>query len=374
MKHKLLLSCSLALSLVLVSCSSDATTTPSDDTASTDDTTQINNTIQENAETEESVTLLAYDSFTPSEGIFDAFTAATGTKVNVVLGGDAGELVSKAILTAGNPEGDVLWGVDNTLSSRAIDGDIFEQYTSKNTEFMGDDVTSLIAPDNVLTPVDTGDVCVNYDKAWFENKNIAPPSSLADLIKPEYKNLLVTQNPNTSSPGLAFVLATIAKFGENSWQDYWSSLRDNGVKIVDGWTQAYTVDFSGSSGKGDYPLVVSYGSSPPAEVVYADPPIAEPPTGVIESTCFRQVEFAGVLRGAKNPVAARALVDYLTSETFQADLPLTLFVYPVNTKVVLPEVFTKFAVKPTTPLSLSAPDIETNRAKWIELWTSAALR
>lgn len=366
MKHKLLLRCSLALSLVLISCSSES--------VSTNETGPTDESVPAAEQLEKSVTLLAYDSFTPSEGIFDAFTAATGTKVNVVLGGDAGELVSKAILTAGNPEGDVLWGVDNTLSSRAIAGDVFEQYTSENMALMNDDVTSLVAPDNVLTPVDTGDVCVNYDKAWFDSRSIVPPSSLADLIKPEYKNLLVTQNPNTSSPGLAFVLATIAKFGENSWQDYWASLRDNGVKIVDGWTQAYTVDFSGSSGKGAYPLVVSYGSSPPAEVVYADPPIAEPPTGVIESTCFRQVEFAGVLRGAKNPTAARALVDYLTSDAFQADLPLTLFVYPVNTKVSLPEVFTKFAVKPASPLALPAADIEENRTKWIELWTSAALR
>ena len=373
MKNKFLVSCSLALGIMIVSCSSDSGT-KSTSTVPTDDTVLADSTVPSNMELEESVTLLAYDSFTPSEGIFDAFTAATGTKVNVVLGGDAGELVSKAILTAGKPEGDVLWGVDNTLSSRAIEGDIFEQYTSANTTSMSDDVTSLIAPDNVLTPVDTGDVCVNYDKAWFEKENIEPPASLADLIKPEYKNLLVTQNPNTSSPGLAFLLATIAKFGENSWQDYWSSLRDNGVKIVDGWTQAYTIDFSGSSGKGDYPLVVSYGSSPPAEVVFSDPPIAEPPTGVIESTCFRQVEFAGVLRGAKSPAAARALVDYLTSEAFQTDLPLTLFVYPVNTKVELPEVFTKFAVKPLNPLALPAKDIEENRTKWIELWTSAALR
>jgi len=323
---------------------------------------------------EDTVTLLAYDSFFPSKGIFDSFTEQTGTKVNVVLGGDAGELLSKAILTAGNPEGDVLWGVDNTLMSRAVNANIFDRYTSPNLSSMNSDVTDLVKESNVLTPVDTGDVCINFDKSWFASNKIAPPTSLDDLVKPEYKNLLVVQDPTTSSPGLAFLLATIAKFGENSWQDYWASLRANGVKIVDGWTQAYTVEFSGSSGKGKYPLVVSYGSSPPAEVVYAEPAISEPPTAVIESTCFRQIEFAGVLNGTKNPVAARALIDFLTSETFQSDLPLTLFVYPVSSSVSLPDVFTKFAVRAKDPLTLAPQDIEINRAQWIKAWSAVALR
>lgn len=324
------------------------------------------------ASTPESLTILAYDSFTPSEGIFDEFTAETGIKVEVVTGGDAGELVAKAVLTAGKPEGDVLWGVDNTLMSRALEADVFVPHRSAHLDDLNADAVALVEGD-LLTPVDTGDVCVNYDKAWFDDKGIALPATLADLIKPEYKGLLVVQNPNTSSPGLAFLLATIAQFGENSWQDYWSSLRDNDVKIVDGWTEAYTVEFSGSSGKGDRPLVVSYASSPPAEVVYSDPPVTEPPTGVIESTCFRQVEFAGVLRGTKYTEAAGKLVDYLSGPTFQADLPLTLFVNPTNTTVELPKVFTDFAVQPAAPLSIEPEAIEANRTAWLEAWRAAAL-
>lgn len=248
--------------------------------------------------TPRSLTLLAYDSFTPSDGIFDAFTNETGIKVEVVTGGDAGELVAKAVLTAGEPEGDVLWGVDNTLMSRAVEADVFVPHRSRHIDDLDPTAVALVA-DDLLTPVDTGDVCVNYDKSWFNEKKLAPPVSLEDLVKPDYKGLLVVQNPNTSSPGLAFLLATIARFGEDGWQDYWSALRDNEVKVVDGWTEAYTIEFSGSSGKGSRPLVVSYASSPPAEVVYSDPPIDAPPTAVIESTCFRQVEFAGVLRGTK---------------------------------------------------------------------------
>lgn len=328
--------------------------------------------VDDGTTTPKSLTLLAYDSFTPSEGIFDAFTKETGIAVEVVTGGDAGELVAKAVLTAGKPEGDVLWGVDNTLMSRALAADVFVPHRSAHIDDI--DPQSLAHVDgDLLTPVDTGDVCVNYDKEWFNDKDIAPPTSLADLVKPDYKGLLVVQNPNTSSPGLAFLLASIAQFGENSWQDYWSSLRDNDVKIVDGWTEAYTVEFSGSSGKGNRPLVVSYASSPPAEVVYADPPVSEPPTGVIESTCFRQVEFAGVLRGTKHEEAAGKLVDYLSGPTFQADLPLTLFVNPANTTVELPQVFTDFAATPDSPLTMDPAAIERNRTTWLEAWRASAL-
>jgi thiamine transport system substrate-binding protein len=324
------------------------------------------------ASTPKSLTLIAYDSFTPSEGIFDAFTEETGIAVEVVTGGDAGELVAKAVLTAGEPEGDVLWGVDNTLMSRALAADVFVPHRSAHIDDLDPQALALVEND-MLTPVDTGDVCVNYDRTWFVDRGIEPPTSLADLSTPPYKGLLVVQNPNTSSPGLAFLLATIAQFGESGWLDFWSSLRENDVKVVDGWTEAYTVEFSGSSGKGSRPLVVSYASSPPAEVVYADPPVAEPPTGVIESTCFRQVEFAGVLRGTEDEDAAGLLVDYLSGPTFQADLPLTLFVNPANTTVELPRVFTDFAATPDAPLTMDPATIEENRTTWLEAWRAAAL-
>lgn len=320
------------------------------------------------------LTLLAYDSFTPTEGIFDEFTQKTGISVEVILGGDTGQLISKAILTSGNPEGDVLWGVDNTFLTRAINGKVFSPYTSPQTKNMSDDVVALTQPEGVVTPVDTGDVCINYDKKWFSQRNIAPPQSLEDLALPAYKDLLVVQNPASSSPGLAFLLSTIAAFGEDGWQSYWKKLRTNGVKVVDGWTEAYTIEFSGSSGKGTRPLVVSYASSPPAEVVYSDPPVSEPPTAVIDTTCFRQVEFAGILRGSKSENAAKLLIDYLADTTFQSDLPLTLFVNPVNKNVSLPEVFTSFAAQPASPFTMDPVTIEENRVVWVDTWSSIALR
>ena len=297
------------------------------------------------------VTLLAYDAFTPQEGIFDAFTAATGAKVKVVTGGDSGVLISKAILTAGTPEGDVLWGLDNTLLSRAQKAELLTSYE----------------------PVDTGDICVNYDKQWFASRNIAPPTSLEDLALPAYKNLLVVQDPVASSPGLGFLLGTIAHFGVDKWQNYWKSLKENGVHVSPDWTSAYTIDFSGSSGKGKYPLVVSYGSSPPAEVLYAEKSIDTPPTAVIESTCFRQTEYVGALRGTRNPKLAAQLISYLQDVPFQESMPLSLFVFPVNKKATLPDLFTKFAVAPKNPLTLEPADIEKNRDSWLSTWREIIL-
>ena len=306
-----------------------------------------NNTTEKPTE----VVLVAYDAFTPQEGIFDQFTKDTGVKVKVVTAGDTGTMVSKAILTAGKPEGDVMWGIDNTFLSRAQKAELLTAYE----------------------PVDEGDICVNYDKTWFANKNIAVPETFEDLASPTYKNLLVIQDPTTSSPGLGFLLATISHFGETKWQDYWKQLTSNGVKIVSDWTAAYTVEFSGSSGKGSYPLVVSYGSSPPAEVVYSATPIDEPPTGVMEATCFRQTEYVGVLRGTKNEKIAQQLVDYLLDVPFQESMPLTLFVFPINKDAVLPEVFQKFAVRPSKPLTMSPDSIEKNRDTWLDAWRAIAL-
>jgi len=298
------------------------------------------------------VTLLAYDAFTPEEGVFDEFTNVTGVTVKVVTGGDSGVLVSKAILTAGNPEGDVLWGVDNTMLSRAQQASLLMSYE----------------------PVNTGDICINADKEWFASSDVPIPTRLEDLVLPQYRGLLVTQDPVASSPGLGFLLGTIAHFGEGKWQAFWEAL--NGyVHIAPDWTTAYTVDFSGSSGNGKYPLVVSYGSSPPAEVLYADPsnPLTEPTTSVIESTCFRQTEYVGILRGTTNSVAAEALVMYLLGKRFQESMPLSLFVFPVNQEAVLPDLFVKFAVRAKNPLTVSPQDIELNREKWLNEWRALLL-
>jgi len=318
------------------------------------------------------VTLLTHDSFALTKTLLSDFTARTGITIKVVTDGDAGELVNKAALTAGNPEGDVLYGVDNTLLSRALEQGVFDPYVSPDAA----DVPAALkaATDDAVTPIDYGDVCVNIDDGWFAKKGIAVPTSLDDLTKPAYKDLLVTENASTSSPGLAFLLATIAKYGEDGYQDYWSRLRANGVKVANGWQEAYDGDYT-VSGKGSRPLMVSYASSPPAEIVYAsDPKPAKPYSSVMTDGCFRQVEYAGVLKGTKNPDAARAVVDFLLSPAVQADVPLSMYVYPALPGVTLPDVFTKWAAVVPSPLTLDPATIDAKRSQWVDAWDQVTLR
>jgi thiamine transport system substrate-binding protein len=320
----------------------------------------------------DTVTLVTHDSFAVSKPVLRAFTEQTGIAVEVLKAGDAGAMVNQAILTKDDPLGDVLFGVDNTFLSRALDESIFERYRARDLDRVPADLQ--LDDRHRVTPIDTADVCLNYDRAWFTDRGIVPPRSLDDLTEPAYRDRLVVENPATSSPGLAFLLATVARYGEDGWDGYWQRLRANGVKVVDGWEQAYNGEFSGAAGKGDYPIVVSYASSPPAEVYFADPQPADAPTAALTDTCFRQIEFAGVLRGARNSRGARRLVDFMLSERFQADMPLQMFVYPARARTPLPPVFTRFAAVPRAPLSLPPDEIGQHREEWIDQWTDTVLR
>jgi thiamine transport system substrate-binding protein len=222
-------------------------------------------------------------------------------------------------------------------------------------------------------PVDSGDVCVNYDRSWFAGQGIDPPVTFGDLLRPELAGQLVVQNPATSSPGLAFLLGTVAEFGDAGWQAYWQRLRELDVEVVDSWDTAYYDRFSGSGG-GDRAMVVSYGTSPPAEVYFAAEPPSEAPTGVATETCFRQTEYAGILRGTPAPDGATRLLDFLQGERFQRELPLTLFVYPSNPEVALPDVFEQFAVQPASSRTIAPDEIAERRTEWQDEWTTIVLR
>ena len=319
------------------------------------------------------VVLVTHDSLVVSKDVRTAFEGESGFKLRILKTGDANEALTKALLTAGNPQGDVLFGVDNNLLSRALEGDLFAAYESPGLSNV--DAELVLDPDHRVTPVDRGDVCLNFDKAWFRDRGVDPPRSMADLGDARYNGLLVVENPATSTPGLAFLFATIARFGEDGWQDYWRRLREKDVLVVDRWEEAYTVQFSGTAGTiGDRPIVVSYASSPPAEVIFRTPRPSAAPTGVIVDSCFRQIEFAGVLRGARNEEGARKLIDFMLSKRFQEDVPLNMFVFPVTRDAQLPAEFEKFAVVPANPLELLPAEIEANRDDWIKEWTDIVIR
>jgi thiamine transport system substrate-binding protein len=319
--------------------------------------------------------VMTHDSFSISKEALAQFEQACGCRVEFLKSGDAGLALNKAILSKGNPLADVFYGVDNTFLSRALKEEICEPYASPALAGIPDDLK--LDPGGSLLPVDYGYVTLNYDKAYFADNDIPLPQTLRDLTDPAYKGLLVVENPATSSPGLAFLLATVAVFGEDgnySYLDFWRDLRKNDVLVVDGWESAYYESFS-RSGSGDRPLVVSYATSPAAEVFFADPQPAESPTGNIlpPGESFRQVEFACVLKGAAQPELARRWVDFMLGETFQADIPLQMWVYPARTGTPLPEVFVKYAQAPEQTAQIPPEQIEANRERWLQDWSDAVL-
>jgi len=290
------------------------------------------------------VSLVTHDSFVMDKSLVADFNKTTGFRLNLIKAGDTGSLTNRLILTKGVPIADAVFGIDNTFAGLA---------TSNN----------LI--DGSLTAIDFGDVCFNYDKLWFANNKIAPPTSVKQLIEPTYKNLTVISNPNTSSPGLSFLAASIEIFGESGWQSYWKSLKKNDVKVSAGWEDAYFVEFSGSSGKGAYPIVLSYASSP-ADEVRAD---GQSQTASIMDGCFRQTEYAGVLKNAKNPLGAAAVVKYLLGSKFQSSLPQAMYMYPIVKNTPIPEKWNKFATLATRTYG-DTLKIDANRKSWLTQWSA----
>jgi thiamine transport system substrate-binding protein len=312
------------------------------------------------------LTLMTHDSFALSEGVLESFTEETGITVVLLESGDAGTMLGQAILTKDNPIADVAFGVDNTFLSRALAEGIFSEYQSPSLAA----VPAELLVDPHVTPIDFGYVCVNYDKAAFSST--PPPASLSDLTHPDYRDMLIVQDPASSSPGLAFLLATVATFGENgsyTWRDYWRGLKDNGVLVTSGWTEAYTGAFSGGGGGGDRPIVVSYASSPAVGVYFTDPPPADAPTAAILDGCFRQVEYAGILAESDQQQEAGMLIDYLLTTEVQEDIPLNMFVYPANANAELPQVFTDYSPVPVAPVEIAVETIEQSREIWINEWT-----
>ncbi len=316
------------------------------------------------------VVLMTHDSFAISDDVLAAFEDETGVPITILEAGDAGSMLNQAILTKDAPVADVLYGVDNTFLGRALSEDLFLPYSPAALADVDPDlVPTDVDPEGHVVPIDYGDVCVNYDEDAFDG-DLPPPASLTDLTDPAYRDMLVVEDPATSSPGLAFLLATVATFPEDSatpWTDYWQALVANGVEVVPGWEQAYYGRFSGGSGEGDRPLVVSYASSPVAEVYFSG--LDHAPTGVVTDGCFRQIEYAGILAGTDRLEIARKLIDFMMSRRFQEDIPLNMFVYPANTQARLPDVFIEFSQIPDRPATVAPDVIDANRERWIETWT-----
>ncbi len=322
------------------------------------------------------LTLVTHDSFDASEEVIRQFEEEAGVKLNILKSGDAGEMVNMLLLSKDAPLGDVVYGVDNTFLSRALEGGLFQPYDAPALADIPDRLK--LDPENRLLPVDFGHVTLNYDIQWFKDHDLEPPTDIADLIEPAYKGLTVVENPASSSPGLAFLFTTVWRYGhigEYTYLDYWRDLKANDVLVTDGWSDAYFGQFTaGSGGEGDRPIVVSYATSPAAEVFFNN--LTEPPTASVNTpgNSFEQVEFAGILANSPKQEAARKLVDFLLSPAFQEDIPQHMWVYPANGKAKVGDLFERWVQIPADPVQLSPDEIAAHREAWIEGWTDVMLR
>lgn len=288
------------------------------------------------------VRLAAHDSFVISDELIQKFETDTGYELEILRLGDTGSLTNQLILTKNAPVADAVFGIDNTFQGKALDENII----------LGE-----------FSAIDYSDVAFNYDIAWFEENQITPPTSWRELGEERFRNLVVVTNPNFSSPGLAFLATTHAGF-ETSAEvyAYWRGLRDNGTKIAGSWEDAYFSDFTRYGG--NFPIVLSYASSPAAEVNED----GTAGTAALLTEGFRQTEFAGVLAGSANERGAQALIEFLLSDDFQRSVPEAMFVYPAVPGTVVPEAWAKFVLPATSTIGDDL-DINGNREQWLKDWS-----
>ncbi|UBV43295.1 thiamine ABC transporter substrate-binding protein [Deinococcus taeanensis] len=326
------------------------------------------------AHAQTTLTVITHDSFGVDKKLIATFEAQNKVRVRFIKGGDAGELLNRLILTRRAPIADVVYGLDNSLLPRAAQAGILQAYRSPALSR----VPAALQLDDagLLNTVDYGFVALNYDRAWFEKSGVPLPKSLDDLKTPTYAKLTVVQSPATSSPGLAFLLATVNHYGEaGAWQ-WWRDARAGGMKVTRGWSDAYYKDFTRNGGK--YPIVLSYASSPAAEVFYADgftpdklP--AQAPTGnlFLPGSTFTQLEGVGILKGTRQGALARKFVDFMLSGPVQADIPTRMWIYPAVKGTPLNPVFT-FAQEPQG--TAVKADLTRNPQRLVDAWITQVLR
>lgn len=339
-----------------------------------------NDTDTSTGETEKSeaktVTVITHDSFALSDEAIAEFEKATGYKLVTTAPGDAGTVLNQLKLQAGTPSADAFFGIDNFSVFELLEYDVLAKTQGATAKLWNaEGITDEIDPEADLydpgfskdensgdaVPIDRGDVCLNVDNEWFKEKGLAAPASFDDIIKPEYKDLTVITNPASSSPGYAMLVGTHALYGEDGVADYWEKLFANGVKVADGWSQAYYTDFTGGAEEsGTRPIVLSYASSP-AE--------SEGATSSLDATCVRQIEYAGVLKGAENPEGARAFITFMLSETVQSEIPEQMYMYPERKAAKLPEAWAKYAKLTDSPIKVNDVDAGAKREQWISAWT-----
>ncbi len=313
--------------------------------------------------------VLTHSAFALPKPLLAQFEKEAGVKLRISKAGDAGEMLNKLILTHKAPVADVVFGIDNALAAKALAADVLDAYAGPAAS--RESLAALPAP---LVPVDYGYVTLNYDKAWFAKRKLALPTTLEELAQPANARLLVVQNPATSSTGYGFLLATIGALGEDKAFEWWARMRQGGMKVAKGWSEAYYTDFSRAEG-GTRALVVSYATSPAAEVFYSKEKITESPTGslAIPGAVYRQVEGIALVKGGGARVAAGKLIEFMRSPEVQKQMQTEMWMYPVDAAVARADVM-KFAPEPAQADAPSEKDVADKGAAWVARWTKVVLK
>ena len=312
--------------------------------------------------------VVVHNSFSLPKPLLAQFEQQAGVKLSIIKGGDAGEMLNKLILTRAHPIADVVFGLDNTLLAKAQAAGVIAPYAGPAQQR-----AAAASLSGGVVAVDYGFVTINYDKTAFAKSGLALPKSLADLTLPAYRDLLVVQNPATSSLGHAFLIATVSSMGEEAAFDWWAKMRANGVKVAKGWSEAYYTEFSKNGGT--RPLVVSYSTSPAAEVFYSKEKITESPTGnlFLKGGVFRQIEGVALIKGGAQTESAGRFVEFLRSLAVQEALQTTMWMFPAESGVARPDVM-RHAAETTV---FEAPRSETIANKgpdWVSRWTKVVLK
>lgn len=318
-----------------------------------------------NARARQRLVVYTYDSFAsgPAQAIKDGFEALyPDVEVVFLAPGSAGETLARVIaeLNAGGTDADVLVGISDTQLPRAIDHGVFMKLDRSLLPNLAKVPAHLDFDDTGhVVPFDHGYVTIIYDSRVLGEADL--PQTLEDLTDPRFRGKLIAMDPRTSSVGHAFLMWTIAEYGDPGYLEFWERLLPSLLTITGGWSAAYSQYEAGEA-----PMMVSYSTDTAAGIYYAGSDHSRILTP--KGQAYQQIEAAGIVAGTDVPELAHRFLDYLLSEEVQSLIPTNNWMFPVNAQTPLPDFFAEYAVIPENPVRLDPRLIEENEQRWLREW------
>ncbi|MHA1198677.1 MAG: thiamine ABC transporter substrate-binding protein [Candidatus Heimdallarchaeaceae archaeon] len=348
-----------------------------------------------------SLVIYTYESLLADPGydFISAYASYSGiptSEIRIVYMEDANSVLSKAILEKDDPTADVLIGLDNVMIHDAKEEGILQIYDSPTLVNISETLVTNLDPEKYLLPYDYGIIALWYDLNRI-NTSTNPELeylTLDDILEYDLDKQLIVEDPTLSSPGLGFLLWTIAIYGDpeinfegvlgQNWRDWWSEAKSD-LRIASSWGDAFSIYYTPEE---DRPMMVSYGTSPAYDVCHPDygvgegnpPPSAavvshENPTAlqIIMKNAWLQIEGIGLVNNAPHTVEAKKFIDWFLDQELQDNIPLNNWMYPANLHANIPTCFADNSISPDSMTQLLndilTPDmIEDNLNDWLKDW------